>query len=80
MAAITTRVFRASAHPSPRQAGVLEYLLAGRGGNRLSFDGKGDEQRGSLSGRAHDLDRSAQRFDPVGHYHRPDVLRLERRA
>ena len=26
------------------------------------------------------LDAERQRFDPVGHYHRPDVLRLERRA
>jgi nitrilase len=24
------------------------------------------------------LDEERQRFDPVGHYHRPDVLRLER--
>ena len=40
----------------------LGYPLAGRG----SFDGKGDEQRGSLSRRAHDLDRSAERLDSVG--------------
>ena len=26
------------------------------------------------------LDAERQRFDPVGHYNRPDVLRLERRA
>ena len=26
------------------------------------------------------LDEQRQRFDPVGHYHRPDVLRLEVRA
>jgi nitrilase len=26
------------------------------------------------------LDEERQRFDPAGHYHRPDVLRLERRG
>jgi nitrilase len=26
------------------------------------------------------LDEERQRFDPIGHYHRPDVLGLERRV
>jgi nitrilase len=69
--------------------GLLDGLdVVGRGGSAiLSPDGS------YLAGPAYDdeailyaeldpaqLDGARQRFDPAGHYHRPDLLRLERRS
>jgi nitrilase len=69
--------------------GMLDGLdVLGRGGSAiLAPDGS------YLAGPAYDdeailyaeldparLDGARQRFDPAGHYHRPDVLRLERRS
>ena len=81
---------RASAYPSgfPLRSLLDGADLIGRGGSAvLGPDG------GYLAGPLYDeedilyaelepsrLDQERQRFDPVGHYHRPDVLRLERRA
>jgi nitrilase len=81
---------RAASYPDdfPLRA-LLEGLdVVGRGGSAiLAPDGS------YLAGPAYDdeailyaeldpaqLDGARQRFDPAGHYHRPDVLRLERRT
>jgi nitrilase len=81
---------RASAYPSdfPLRSLLDGADVIGRGGSAiLAPDGS------YLAGPLYDeegilyaeleparLDAERQRFDPVGHYHRPDVLRLERRA
>jgi nitrilase len=81
---------RASSYPDDFPLGrLLDGLdVLGRGGSAiLGPDGSylagplWDEE-GILYAELHPerLAGERQRFDPVGHYHRPDVLRLERRA
>jgi nitrilase len=81
---------RASSYPDDFPLrGLLDGLeVVGRGGSAiLAPDGS------YLAGPAYDdeailyaeldpaqLDGARQRFDPAGHYHRPDLLRLERRG